>query len=85
MQNLIDHRQGSANVITGGELRDDTTVRAVKFDLTVEALGNDAFSGAIDSDTGLITGSFYTQYVQQNVPSFVESLDSTEFAEENLK
>ena len=72
-------------MITGGEFWDDTTVRPVKLDLTIEALGDNAFSGAIDSDTGLITGSFYTQYVQQNGPSFVESLDSTEFVEENLK
>ena len=72
-------------MITGGELRDDTTVRAVKFDLTVEALGNDAFSGAIDSDTGLITGSFYAKYVQLNDGLIVGSLDSTDFTEENLK
>jgi hypothetical protein len=72
-------------VITGGELGDDTTILPVEFDLTIEALGNNALSGAIDRYTGLITGSFYAKYVQLNDRLIVGSLDSTDFTGENLK
>jgi hypothetical protein len=72
-------------MITGGELGDDTTVLPVEFDLTIEALGNNALSGAIDRYTGLITGSFYAKYVQLNDRLIVGSLDSTDFTGENLK
>lgn len=72
-------------MITGGELGDDTTVLPVEFDLTIEALGNNALSGAIDRYTGLITGSFYAKYVQLNDRVIVGSLDSTDFTGENLK
>jgi hypothetical protein len=57
----------------------------VEFDLTIEALGNNALSGAIDRYTGLITGSFYAKYVQLNDHLIVGSLDSTDFTGENLK
>jgi hypothetical protein len=72
-------------VITGGELGDDTTILPVEFDLTIEALGNNALSGVIDRYTGLITGSFYAKYVQLNDHLIVGSLDSTDFTGENLK
>jgi hypothetical protein len=72
-------------MITGGELGDDTTVLPVEFDLTIEALGNNALSGAIDRYTGLITGSFYAKYVQLSDRLIVGSLDSTDFTGENLK
>ena len=72
-------------MITGGELRDDTTILSVEFGLAIETLGNNALSGAIDRYTGLITGSFYAKYVQLNDRLIVESLDSTDFTGENLK
>ena len=72
-------------MITGGELGDDTAILPVEFDLTIETLGNNALSGAIDRYTGLITGSFYAKYVQLNDGLIVGSLDSTDFTGENLK
>lgn len=72
-------------MITGGQLGNDTAILPVKFDLTIEALGNNALSGAINGDTGLITGSFYAKYVQLNDRLIVGSLDSTDFTGENLK
>jgi len=72
-------------MITGGEFGDDTAILPVEFDLAIEALGNNALSGAIDCYTGLITGSFYAKYVQLNDRLIVESLDSTDITGENLK
>jgi hypothetical protein len=66
-------------MITGGEFWDDTTILPVEFDLAIEILGNNAFSGAIDRYTGLITGRFYAKYVQRNDRLIVESLYSTDF------
>ena len=72
-------------MITGVEFRDDTTILLMEFDLAIETLGNNALSGAIDRYTGLITGSFYANYVQLNDGLIVGSLDGTDFTGENLK
>jgi len=50
-------------MITGSEFGDDTTILSVEFGLTIEALGNNALSGAIDRYACLITGSFYAKYI----------------------
>jgi hypothetical protein len=52
-------------MITGRELGDHTTILPVEFDLTIEALCNNALSGAINCYTGLITRSFYAKYVHR--------------------
>lgn len=72
-------------MITGGEFGDDTPVRPVEFGLAVETLGDNAFSGAINRYTGLVTGCFYAKYVQRNDRLMVESLYSTDFTGENLR
>lgn len=61
-------------MISGSQFRHDSAVFPVKVDLAEQLICDDTLGLTVNRDSGLITGSFYAEYVQCRSSGFSEAV-----------